>query len=118
MPADPAIPPELKEVASNAGSRALVLARAGDVIWITCQSSFKKIDLTQCRQVRLVNRTPARGSGFISIMVATKSGKTHSVILDYDRHTEELFNEAKAFAKKMGDFLGYEIKIIYGGTDC
>lgn len=51
-------------------------------------------------------------------MVATKSGKTHSVILDYDRHTEELFNEAKAFAKKMGDFLGYEIKIIYGGTDC
>ena len=62
--------------------------------------------------------TPARGLGFISIMAANKAGKGHSVIVDYDRHTEELFDEAKVLAKKMGDLLGYEIKIAYAGADC
>ena len=116
--ADPTVPQELKDLSANAGSRALILARAGDVLWITCQSSFKKIDLSRCRHVRLVTMTPARGPGFISIMAANKAGKGNSVVVDYDRHTDELFDEAKALAEKTGDFLGYEIKMAYAGADC
>lgn len=118
LPDDPAIPPELKDVASNTENRAWVLAKKGNLLWIACQSSFKKIDLSRCRQVRLVNMTPARGRGFISIMTANKSGKGQSVIVDYDRHTEELFDEAKMLAKETGEFLGYEIKTVYAGADC
>ena len=118
LPGDLPIPPELKDRASNAGSRALLLARAGDVLWISYQSSFEKIDLTRCRQVRMNYRTPARGPGFISLTVANKAGKDSSMIVDYDQYTEELGVEAKGFAEKIGDFLGYKIKCICGGTDC
>ncbi|MEC5125993.1 hypothetical protein VSU19_04490 [Verrucomicrobiales bacterium BCK34] len=117
-PDDAAIPEVLKEIASTAGNGARVLGKEDDCLWVTGGSSFKKIDLTKCRKVRLVNRTPARGPGFISIMAANKTGKGHSVILDYDRHTEELFDEAKRLAEEIGCFLGYQVEIAYDGADC
>ncbi|MDF1740913.1 MAG: hypothetical protein P1U86_17255 [Verrucomicrobiales bacterium] len=117
-PDDTAIPVALREIASTAKNGAWVLAKENNCLWVISESSFKKIDLTKCRKVRLVHRTPARGWGFISIMAANKAGRGNAVIVDYDRHTEEFFDEAKRLAEEIGGLLSYKVEIAYGGADC
>ncbi len=116
---DPSVPSEFRELISNKKSLPFYLARKGQRLWVAHQLEVKVIDLSRCHRIRLANMTPARGRGFISIMAASKGRKSaNSIILDYDLHTQVLFDEATLLAEDIGAFLGYKIEVSYGGADC